>query len=765
MTPGLDRRGRALARAAAVSLVTGGLLASWACASDQERGFGEADAGIEAGAPSGAGAPPALGGADAAPFALTIEPASPVVDVTIEDGVVTASAAVSLRAVSSSGAAVAARWSLDRGELGSIDPALGTFRASAALGGAVTVTATTARAAAATRIEVRLHVTQNGRAAATDAGMADAGMAGGVGGVGGEGLGGRVTPPGLVDRLRTEGAPLADLAMLYPYNGTVWPRGLLAPLLQWSTATRASAVHVHLFEADFEFDGFYSLDGLPDPARHRQPIDEAAWTMATRTNQGDPLSVALKVYAPGEDAVYGPLAQSWSVSPASLKGTIYYNSYDSRLVQTSGIGALLALRVGATEPRLAVPSTRGKCVGCHTLAEQGSYLFTQDETYASGAAYALPGGQLAGSYAKGGDDDRKFVWAGVYPDGAFALSSSRHGREHSAIDSRIFDRASGAPIAITGFTDVVKSAVTPAFAGNGRAVVFNFWEGPGAGGVVAGAGHSLALMDFDCHPAAGSVTCGAPPYAFSNLRELYRDPGRYPGWPAFAPGLGHVVFHDTLRPGGGDGELATWQGAQADLWLATLPSATTPAAAAPLRALNGVSPSGASYLPRSPGHPGDELLNYEPTVGPIASGGYFWVVFTSRRAYGNVAAGDPYETGDGTHPVAKKLWIAAVDLAPRPGVDPSHPAFYLSGQELNAGNMRGFWAADPCAPDGDGCATGDECCGGFCRAETDGAPRTCTATPRGCAHDFEKCSVNADCCESPVSVICVNGRCTRRTPR
>jgi hypothetical protein len=237
--------------------------------------------------------------------------------------------------------------------------------------------------------------------------------------------------------------------------------------------------------------------------------------------------------------------------------------------------------------------------------------------------------------------------------------------------------------------------VTPAFAGDGRAVVFNFWEGPGAGGVVAGAGHSLALMDFDCHPAPGSVTCGAPPYSFSNLTELYRDPGRYPGWPAFAPGLGHVVFHDTLRPGGSDGELATWQGAQADLWLATLPSVTTAATAAPLRALNGVSKSGASYLPRSPGHPGDELLNYEPTVGPIASGGYFWVVFTSRRAYGNVAAGDPYETGDGTRPVVKKLWIAAVDLAPAPGVDPSHPAFYLPGQELNAGNMRGYWAADP----------------------------------------------------------------------
>jgi len=44
--------------------------------------------------------------------------------------------------------------------------------------------------------------------------------------------------------------------------------------------------------------------------------------------------------------------------------------------------------------------------------------------------------------------------------------------------------------------------------------------------------------------------------------------------------------------------------------------------------------------------------------------------------------------------------VAAIDINPTPGTDPSHPAFYLPGQELNAGNLRGFWVVDPCKQNG-----------------------------------------------------------------
>src|SRR5690606_27790029 len=77
-------------------------------------------------------------------------------------------------------------------------------------------------------------------------------------------------------------------------------------------------------------------------------------------------------------------------------------------------------------------------------------------------------------------------------------------------------------------------------------------------------------------------------------------------------------------------------------------------------------------------HSDDVNLNYEPTVNPIASGGYAWVVFTSRRMYGSVAdippfCSDPRGVDLIDNITPKKLWVAAVDLTAPPGTDPSHP--------------------------------------------------------------------------------------------
>ena len=170
-------------------------------------------------------------------------------------------------------------------------------------------------------------------------------------------------------------------------------------------------------------------------------------------------------------------------------------------------------------------------------------------------------------------------------------------------------------------------------------------------------------------------------------------------------------------------------------------------------ALNGVG-----YLPTAGNHPDDTIVNYMPTVNPVASGGYYWVVFTSRRLYGNLLTGDR-DTGP-----QKKLWVAAIDINAPAGSDPSHPAFYLPGQELGAGNSRGFWVVDPCKQNGSSCETGDECCNGFCRAPGDGGALVCQDKPPGttCVQEFEKCTVNADCCDA--NFQCIAGKCTRPEP-
>jgi hypothetical protein len=100
-----------------------------------------------------------------------------------------------------------------------------------------------------------------------------------------------------------------------------------------------------------------------------------------------------------------------------------------------------------------------------------------------------------------------------------------------------------------------------------------------------------------------------------------------------------------------------------------------------------------------------------------------------------------------------------VDLDPKPGQDPSHPAFYLDGQEKTADNLRGFWVLSPCEAQGESCTSGDQCCEGFCRPAGDGGPLECVPPPGGCSNEYEKCSTASDCCQS--SDQCINGFCAQ----
>jgi hypothetical protein len=164
----------------------------------------------------------------------------------------------------------------------------------------------------------------------------------------------------------------------------------------------------------------------------------------------------------------------------------------------------------------------------------------------------------------------------------------------------------------------------------------------------------------------------------------------------------------------------------------------------------------------------DYQLNYLPTVAPTEAGGHNWVVFTSRRMYGNVATDDPWDAepnqacSSGTPPT-KKLWIAAVDKTWTPGTDPSHPAFYFPGQELAAGNSNGYWVNAQCSALGATCSSDDDCCGGTGSSPTKqcGVVSTATVPPtkqcqayESCSAAGEGCATDDDCC---TGLVCPDG--------
>ena len=656
--------------------------------------------------------------------------------------------------VTAGGHPVLASFSVDLGQIGAIGATTGVFAPSGQIGGTAHVTATFGGMTVSTTVNVRLQLIDNGGPPALDAGSG----AGGTGGVGGSGPGGPVTP---ATKAVLQGTPIADtgLAWLYPYDGTVWPQGLLAPLLQWAPGAIGAydAIYIHITENGFEYQGFFASPATPFV---NHPILQTAWDTLSYSNQGEPVAVSL-VFESGGKA-YGPLTETWTIAQGSLTGTVYYNSYGTALAinypGSNGYpdfgGATLAIKHGATSPVLVagtagITPTNSNCRVCHSVAAGGSTLITQHgDNYDQSSSYALTAANTETVMPPLTPPESAavatFAFPAIFPDGTFLLSDTGPLTVigAAATTSGLFSIPAGAAMASTGLPAGF-SAATPAFSPDGKHIAFNEY---GVDQV------SLGALDFD--PTTST---------FSSPMTLHTPPaGTIDVFPAFLPTNNAVIFERQVASPAGFG--ATWQQNRGELWWVDLATQN----AVPLATLNGLT-GATSYLPNGgTNHASDQTLQYEPTVNPVASGGYAWVVFTSRRLYGNVATQDPFLSDprnyDATLSVTtKKFWVAAIDLNAPAGTDPSHPAFYLPAQELYACNSRGYWVVDPCEPNGTSCLTGDQCCSGACVASEAGL--ACGALAQGCSALSNKCSSSTDCCNTSSGVECIDGFCAQPSPR
>ena len=286
-----------------------------------------------------------------------------------------------------------------------------------------------------------------------------------------------------------------QLGWLYPYDKTVWPRGILAPLLQWQTTANVTAVSIHLSEGSFDFTGTYAGTALVN-----DPIDQGAWAQATGSNGGEPLVVELRV--DDGTTTYGPITESWTIANGVLQGTVYYNSYNSAIINGGllngqQVGAVLSIAPGATSPQLAVASTNTGCYVCHTVSADGSTIIMQGPgirnqdppTLDQTSVYSLAdGGTLETHYSDYGTPNQdKPDWGALYPDGTMFVANSRDGFHAYQGNSDLFPTATAGngPLPSTGFTSVVTQAVTPAFSPDGRLLAFSFFGGAADAGATA----------------------------------------------------------------------------------------------------------------------------------------------------------------------------------------------------------------------------------------------------------------------------------------
>jgi hypothetical protein len=618
-------------------------------------------------------------------------------------------------------------WSVDDTKLGSISGD-GTFHANGYVGGIVHISATVGSSSISFELTVDVDITIN------DGKISDADQA----------------------TLSAGGAGDASFEFLYPYDGTVFPRGLAAPVLQLA-GTAATATYTTITLPHFKYQQF-----SPALTRIQVRLPEPVWKGMTLT-AGAADDVVLSVTKLSGGQASGPASQTYRVAQASMKGIIYYNTYSSPL--TNGTtdtdkGGILRIKAGGN----AEVVQRG-CTVCHAVSSKGSVLATGSgydlPTYApttSGTYDLSPAGDITPRLA--GAAGLTFPFAGLTPDGSKALTNGlppgawptkimRGVYSAAGYTSSLVDTKTGMPITAGGLT--IKYVQTPAFSPDGTKVTF--LNGDMLDNRV------LSTLDFD----DATNTFSAP-----NI--LVQNPNEAMAWPTFLPDNSAVVYHagnsfDSYEFTGGDTQSKPQF---AELRMVEVATKTVKK----LESLNGRDAKGTLTLPY--GELVEGRMNYEPNVLPVAVGGYYWVLFTSRRTYGNtIAPGgmlektqDPWGS-DAAPSLRKKLWIAAIDVDHMDAPDPSHPAFYLPGQELEGGNMRAFAAMAPCQPDGGACESGSDCCGGYCRQTSSGADGVpvlaCVPPPMDeCSHTDEACVTAEDCCDQ--RELCINARCTLRSP-
>jgi hypothetical protein len=561
-------------------------------------------------------------------------------------------------------------------------------------------------------------------------------------------------------KLMAGGGGASGMRWLYPYDGTVFPRGLLPPMLMWDGGP-ADAVYVHIQASLFEYKGC-----LKPTADGQVQLPADVWATAGQQTKGgsDPYLLELSVIKGG--MVKGPVAEHVTIAQATIKGSIYYNSYSSKLAAAAapmgGGGGVPGLfggggpGMGSSGAVLRIPPggmaevfTSTECNGCHSVSANGSRMLSQ--AIGAGRSYMLAqnGATNPMPINVSGSD----AFGALYPDGSVYLAESLVidiGRSTytagnvTSMDATLYHTSDGTVVPNTG---IPVGALMPMFSPDGSLLVFNDYA--------INQAHGLAVMSYD-------VTTNTA----TGYRMLFTDTNMRPGWPFVLPDNGAVVFTRTDGmdfSGEGAGIAAGMQvqvtGATtppvSDVHMVDLKTGTITILA---RAMGYDTPddakAGKTYLPFG----AEELhMSYFPTLSPVAAGGYFWIFFDAVRHYGNQGQ-------------QRQIWGAAIDIAADGSysVDRSHPAYYLPGQEFGTGNHRAFAALDPCKMNGDSCTSGTDCCGGFCYVKMPSGEfmsepvGSCTDNTPMCANTNDRCKTNADCCppgpgDPPKS--CIAGFC------
>ena len=507
--------------------------------------------------------------------------------------------------------------------------------------------------------------------------------------------------------------PNASPALLYPADATIIPVNLQPMNYQWQPGAGNTLFRVALVGPFGRIVAY--LQPAPAAGGGLQPSwipDPAVWRSFAQNNIGQTITIAVEGTPGGPGApVFGSSLQHLTLAASRFAGTIYYWTVSQGQVLQVSAGSNSATAFYAPPSAPPASGLTNTCMACHAVSPDGTKMAAAlwgGGVQGDGTVIDLTKSPAAALLPTGIDT---WYFSAFDPTGRLLLTSLS-----GALTLR--DSTSGAPV--------------PAGSGESNQLTL----GCGSGGLCTQPAWSRdgALLAY-AQGVPGQFTSDV---GFSQTDLMISN------WNAVtesfsAPSV--AVAHDF------DGQALAnfYPSFSTDDALLAFTRSTCSYNCATNDQLLVVSPDGGKPVELLQAE-GADLRNRYPNFSPFKEGGYHWMTFFSMRDYGFVTAGQSQ----------RQIWVAAVDDHGAPTTDPSHPAFWLPGQDPTTMNDKAEWAPLPCVGSGIGCQGDLDCCGGLLCRETDGGNSQCVSAASACVYVGSSCTQSSDCC---TPFTCQAGTC------
>ncbi|MBI5525340.1 MAG: PKD domain-containing protein [Deltaproteobacteria bacterium] len=495
-------------------------------------------------------------------------------------------------------------WSVDDPQIGGIN-ASGLFASGTLGGGTTSVRASYKALLAATTV----HVVFNSSTIA----------------------GGAPADSGAIFSARGAGSTPSRLPQIvYPDDGTYFPRNVAPIHFQWNAGTSNDLFHL-VFSSQFTDIHVYTK-------QTSWLADDTTWSKIAFGNAGS--EVTLSVYGTNEGDGADQAFKCGSdvrfrFSRSSVGGAIYY--------WNAGNGYIERLPVGSKSVEHFYQGG-GRCVGCHAISHDGSKMaFTFDggdgplaEMRVSDQAFLINGdGSVRSNFQSYNPDGTRFLATFSY-FGTITMRAS----------------GSGAVVATLPPSAIVKDT-HPEWSYDGTRMTYARAQNRCSD---LGQGCNVDARDFFINVVQ---TPGDSFGAETTLVGYQYGHNYY--YPVFSPDDAVIAYNHSTDASPSNWH--TYSNDTAELWVVD-----SNGARAPIRC------DRANKV--------DNIRNSWPKFAPFLGDGLYWLAFSSVRAYGNIK-------GQGL----AQIWVTAIEPAKyQAGQDPSYPSFWMPFQDAATNNHIPAWA-------------------------------------------------------------------------